>query len=73
MGGSIKREVTYVYLWPIHVDVWQKPTQFYKAIILQLKNKFKIKKVASEIRMGSNGSRPSRHAKFLNRKSMNAL
>ena len=25
----------------IHVDVWQKPTQFYKAIILQLtKNNF---------------------------------
>ena len=21
----------------IHVDVWQKPTQYYKAIILQLK------------------------------------
>ena len=24
-------------LWLIHVDVWQKPTQYYKAIILQLK------------------------------------
>ena len=23
----------------IYVDVWQKPTQFYKVIILQLKNK----------------------------------
>ena len=23
----------------IHVGVWQKPTKFYKAIILQLKNK----------------------------------
>ena len=58
MGGSFKREVTHVYLWLIHVDVWQKPTQFYKAIILQLKNKFKIKKVILEIRMGPNGSRP---------------
>ena len=27
----------YVYLWLIHVDVWQKPTKFSKAIILQLK------------------------------------
>ena len=28
--------------------VWQKPTQFYKAIILQLKiNKFKIKRIQS--------------------------
>ena len=28
---------TYVYLWLTHVDVWQKPTQYCKAIILQLK------------------------------------
>ena len=28
---------TYVYLWLIHVDVWQKSTQYCKAIILQLK------------------------------------
>ena len=28
---------TYVYPWLIHVDVWQKPTQYCKAIILQLK------------------------------------
>ena len=26
-----------MYLWLIHVDVWQKPTQYCKAIILQLK------------------------------------
>ena len=30
-------EGTYVYLWLIHVDVQQKPTQHCKAIILQLK------------------------------------
>ena len=37
----LKTEGTYVYLWPIYVDVWQKPTQYGKAIILQLKlNKF---------------------------------
>ena len=28
-----------VYLWLIHVEVWQKTTKFCKAIILQLKNK----------------------------------
>ena len=33
---------TYVYLWLIHVNVQQRPTQYYKAIILQLKS---IKKV----------------------------
>ena len=37
-GGRFKREGTYVYLWLIHANVWQKPTQFCKAIILQLKN-----------------------------------
>ena len=45
MGGRFKREGMYVYLWLIHVDIWQKPTKFCKAIILQLRNnKFKIKK-----------------------------
>ena len=39
MGGRFKREGTYVYLWLIHVAVWQKTAKFYKAIILQLKNK----------------------------------
>ena len=38
MGGRFKREGIYVYLWLIHVDVWQKTTKFCKAIILQLKN-----------------------------------
>ena len=39
MGERFKREGTYVYLWLIHVDVWQKPTRFGKALILQLKDK----------------------------------
>ena len=47
VGGRLKRDGTYVYLWMIHVDAWQKPTQYYKAIILQLKiNKFfKLRKI----------------------------
>ena len=28
---------THVYLWPIHADVWQRPSQYYKVIILQMK------------------------------------
>ena len=28
-----------LYLWLIHVHVWQKPTKFCKATILQLKEK----------------------------------
>ena len=31
-GGDI-----YIYLWLIHVDVWQKPTKFCKLINFQLK------------------------------------
>ena len=47
----------YVYLWPIHVDVWQKPTQYCKAIILQLKiDKLKKKKKTP----GSNSDKQAR-------------
>ena len=34
-GGRVKREGIYVYLWLIHVEVWQKTTKLCKAIILQ--------------------------------------
>ena len=34
--GRFKREGTYVYLWLIHIVVWQKPTQYCKAVIIQL-------------------------------------
>ena len=41
MGWGVGKEVqegrTYVYLRLIHIVVWQKPTQYYKAIMLQLK------------------------------------
>ena len=36
VGGRSKREWTDVYLWLIHVDARQTPTQYCKAIILQL-------------------------------------
>ena len=43
MAGSFKREETYVFLWLIHVYVWQKPTQYFKSAIPHLKiNKLKI-------------------------------
>ena len=37
MGGRFKREGTYVYVWLIHIEVWQKIAKFCKAIILQWK------------------------------------
>ena len=29
VGGGLRREGTHVCLWPIHVDVWQRPSQYY--------------------------------------------
>ena len=44
MGGRFKRKGTYIYLWPIYIDVWQGLTQYCKAVILQLIiNKLKMK------------------------------
>ena len=41
----VSRERGHMYTFGCHVDVWQKPVQFCKAIILQLKtNRFEIKK-----------------------------
>ena len=41
-----------VYLWLIHVDVWQKPTQYCEEIILQLKID-KLKKKKKTVTAGS--------------------
>jgi len=35
MGGGFRTQGTYVYLWLIHADIWKKPTQYCKAIIVQ--------------------------------------
>ena len=42
---GFKREGTYVHLWLIQADGWQKPTQYCRAIILQCNtNKLNKKK-----------------------------
>ena len=46
VGGRFEREETDVYLWLIHVDVWQKTTQYCKAIILHLKINLIIQKAS---------------------------
>ena len=43
MGERLKREGIYLYLGLIHVDMWQKPTQYCK-VILQLKINLNLKK-----------------------------
>ena len=48
MGGRCKSEELYEYLWLIYVDIWQKPVQYCKAIILQKKIKKKKKYLTGE-------------------------
>ena len=36
-GAWLRMGGTHVYPWPIHVAIWQKPSQYCKEIILQLK------------------------------------
>ena len=43
VGRRFKRKGTCLYLWLIHADVWQKPTQYHEVIILQLKINTSIK------------------------------
>jgi len=43
--GGPRKEGMCAYPWLIHVDIWQKATQYCKAIILQLK-------INSEKKMG---------------------
>ena len=38
-GRGVQGGGTHVSLWRIHVGVWQKPSQYYKVIIFQLKFK----------------------------------
>ena len=53
------KDKIYVYLWLIHVAVWQKPTQYYKAVILQLNinNFFKKKNKANHRQVFRNWKR----------------
>ena len=39
VARRFKREGTHVYLWLIHVEAWQKLSQYCKVIIFQLKIK----------------------------------
>ena len=43
LGRKVHNEGTYVYLWLIYVDIWQKPTQDCQTIIVQLKINLKRK------------------------------
>ena len=38
-GGKVREGGDIIYSWLIHVIVWQRPIQYYKAIILQLEVK----------------------------------
>ena len=56
VGGRLKKEGIYVYLQLIHTVVWEKPTQQFKAIILQLNiNKKKLMSDHNNIMLKSRG------------------
>ena len=40
-GRGVQGGGTHVHPWLMHVNVWQKPPQYYKVISLQLKKKKK--------------------------------
>lgn len=49
VGWRFKRKWTYLYLWLLHTVIWQKPTHYCRAIILQLKvDKLKKKSVSGQ-------------------------
>ena len=56
-GVGFKREGAYVYLCLIHADVWQRPVQYCKAIILQLKKKSRTERTDWRVQSISAGKR----------------
>ena len=44
-GRRLKRERTYVYLWLIHVTIWQRPTQRVKEFKKSINQQINIKKI----------------------------
>ena len=62
MGRRFKSEGIYVYLWLIHVEVWQK-TKLCKALILQLKNKLQKKNCSNRNTIDENNK--CSHGKYV--------
>ena len=48
MGGRLTREGTHVYLWVVHVDVWQKPAQYRNYPPIKNKIKPKVLKILNK-------------------------
>ena len=55
VGGGGMEEGTHECLWPIHIHVWQTPSQYLKVIVLQLKKLIRKQNTPphSERRQGS--------------------
>ena len=43
VGGGVQNGGDHVYLWPIHTNVWQKPSQYYNYLPIKI-NKLILKK-----------------------------
>ena len=57
-GGGDTCMGTHVCLWPSHVDIWQRPSQYCKVIILQLNKFLKVSGKESTCNAGDLGSIP---------------
>ena len=62
-GRRVQEGGYFIHLWLIHADVWQRPTQYCKTIISQLKKKEKKRRLChpslshSNMQWPSNGKR----------------
>ena len=57
-GGALRREWSCVHLWLIHADVGQKPTQYRRAIILQVKMNKWFKDKTRDLTMEAKSIKP---------------
>ena len=44
VGGEFRMEGTHVSLWPIHIDVWQNPRQYYNYPSIRINQSLKKSK-----------------------------
>ena len=51
VAGKTQEVGTYVYFWVSHTVIWQKPTQYCKAISLQLQIEKILKRILQTLHM----------------------
>ena len=52
VGRGLRREGTHVCLWPLHVSVWQKPSQYCNYPLIKI-NKYFFKRLTIMVKEGN--------------------